>query len=640
MKTRILYLLSFLLVATSAWAWKPIFAGHRGSYRGVSNTEEAFINGVDFYHYTGLECDVRVTKDGEYVILHDETTASLCETNLTVADATLAELEALTLTQTRSGNTYTGKICTVSRFLEICVEKNVFPIIELKWATGINNNDMSNFAGLLALVDEYGLREKAIFLTSMNKSIAHIKDNYPDLTCQYLLSSDSDTKFEFCKTYKVNPSFSAGALTQGIVNRYRTAGFEVAVWTVNTEENYKKYGDMGCFMMTCDYLRPNDMPELEQPADLKPREDAVKINAKVLWTRSAKGGNLPANYPSKAGDKFTTGQQAAVSGGKFYVNDYGTKTLLVMDQTCSAPTELPYSETELGGSAAYGITTDDAENIIQRFEDSSTASPSKLRLFKKGTTTEPVIVEFSLEFGGQNNFLAASGDVFSEAGGYVYFFPNKQTTVSILHIVNGELKEVITHGNTPITGSTASVVIPVNGPECYAYMVRNVGYYLYDNEMQMGSIITGASTTQPDRNSSLGGAIMMIDGHRVLAHMSGVNYNGGFTLRDIDADNSVLESFPPLGTDGFKVNASVGTFMKPVKVAEGVYHLYCYTMGNGYGVYEISSVNAGLEDVVIDNQCNAPVEWYNLQGMRVDGDNLGSGIYIRRQGSKTEKVKL
>ena len=35
---------------------------------------------------------------------------------------------------------------------------------------------------------------------------------------------------------------------------------------------------------------------------------------------------------------------------------------------------------------------------------------------------------------------------------------------------------------------------------------------------------------------------------------------------------------------------------------------------------------------------DAPVEYFNLQGIRVNGDNLTPGIYIRRQGKTTEKI--
>lgn len=45
----------------------------------------------------------------------------------------------------------------------------------------------------------------------------------------------------------------------------------------------------------------------------------------------------------------------------------------------------------------------------------------------------------------------------------------------------------------------------------------------------------------------------------------------------------------------------------------------------------------GIEDIVNDN-ANAPVEYYNIQGIRVNGDNLTPGIYIRRQGTEVTKV--
>jgi glycoside hydrolase family 18 len=58
------------------------------------------------------------------------------------------------------------------------------------------------------------------------------------------------------------------------------------------------------------------------------------------------------------------------------------------------------------------------------------------------------------------------------------------------------------------------------------------------------------------------------------------------------------------------------------------------------GRVDINSINVndpvvtGVEDVTVDE--NAPVEYYNLQGVRVA--NPENGIYIRRQGSKVSKV--
>ena len=35
---------------------------------------------------------------------------------------------------------------------------------------------------------------------------------------------------------------------------------------------------------------------------------------------------------------------------------------------------------------------------------------------------------------------------------------------------------------------------------------------------------------------------------------------------------------------------------------------------------------------------NLPAEYFNLQGLKVDGANLAPGVYIRRQGSKVSKI--
>ena len=54
MMRRVFALLIVLAMATEAWAWKPLFVGHRGCNIGVENTAEAFRNGVNVYGYDGL----------------------------------------------------------------------------------------------------------------------------------------------------------------------------------------------------------------------------------------------------------------------------------------------------------------------------------------------------------------------------------------------------------------------------------------------------------------------------------------------------------------------------------------------------------------------------------------------------------
>lgn len=59
--------------------------------------------------------------------------------------------------------------------------------------------------------------------------------------------------------------------------------------------------------------------------------------------------------------------------------------------------------------------------------------------------------------------------------------------------------------------------------------------------------------------------------------------------------------------------------------------------GEGNNLVLAKRTSTGIEDVAVSDE-NAPVEYYNINGMRVNGDNLTPGIYIKRQGAVTTKI--
>ena len=54
--------------------------------------------------------------------------------------------------------------------------------------------------------------------------------------------------------------------------------------------------------------------------------------------------------------------------------------------------------------------------------------------------------------------------------------------------------------------------------------------------------------------------------------------------------------------------------------------------------YAFSTENVGINKVAVDNDEDAPVEYYNLQGVKVE--NPSNGIFIKVQGKKSEKVYI
>ncbi len=625
MKRFILTILT-LACTISTWAWKPIFIGHRGSYMGVMNTVEAYNNGVDHYGYQGLECDVRVTADGYYVISHDETTNAVGG-NLTVANATLAQLQAETYTQTRGGVTYTGHICTVAEYLDICVEKDVIPVVELKWTTGINNNDMSNFPGLAALIEEKGLTHKAIILTSMRNSLEYVRTNFPALKCQFLCNSNWSTHFDWIVQWGLMPSIEAGCLDKYTVKRFHDKGLDVAVWTVNSLANYKLYGEMGVAMITCDYLMPSEMPELEDidwNSIVEPLEP-LEVVVDTLFSYTREKGNLPVNFPSGLeadGSPFKSAQQAAISkDGIFYANNYTTSALVILkpDGTVS----------EAPGTSSHGICFDTAGNLIQR-NDGVTKNPCSIIIYPGGDiNATPVDVEFELDEEGQTNFISAIGDVMSEEGGYVYHYQNGRSYISLVKIANGEFQGTESTDAVSFAGTTAGVIYPIgNNPYHFIYQVRNQGYNLYDG-IDMGKYIPGSlNTTPPNSNSSVGGAYFVLDDHEMFLYTSGSNYNGGFTIRDMSAEGTAVATIPPMGTGGYSANPSVGSFFSVVPEKGKSVIVYEYTMGNGYAAYRVHTTDyTAINQIDIDTPQPQDNNYYDLMGRKVNG-NIPQGIYI------------
>lgn len=70
--------------------------------------------------------------------------------------------------------------------------------------------------------------------------------------------------------------------------------------------------------------------------------------------------------------------------------------------------------------------------------------------------------------------------------------------------------------------------------------------------------------------------------------------------------------------------------------ANETYYIFNKSAQVGFGGYEFTPGGTGGIDDVIAADENAPVEYFNLQGVRVE--NPQPGIYVKRQGNKVSKV--
>jgi plastocyanin len=291
---------------------------------------------------------------------------------------------------------------------------------------------------------------------------------------------------------------------------------------------------------------------------------------------------LPEGFPTTLSGDYTQAQQAAYIDGLFYVADYAKDKVICVD-TAGVVTD-PNIPT-----LNHGICRDDAANLILH-TSADVKVPTQLTVYKPDDTT-PYIIDIKLNNNGQTNFPTASGDIFSDAGGYVYFFPNGQNFVEVVKIAGGKYVST-TSCAVSLTGSTAGYVIPIdNDPNHFIYQVRANGYHLYKNGDKGSYLTTPNGTTAPSRNNSVGGALFELNGHKMFVYMSGSHYKGGWTIRDMtSAELTPMYTQPQLGDGGYYANASVGAFFHWERIDSVTVNLYEYCLGHGVAGWEISTV--------------------------------------------------
>ena len=257
-----------LIIMGTLSAQAQLIVGHRGSQWGVENTRAAFINGANAGAW-GLECDIRVTNDGTFVLSHDNSYKRLSGPETKIADMTTASVLATQLTHKRNGITYAGSPCTLAEFLDICNEYKVVPVIEVKVCTNIHSNTKAEnepvFDGipaLINLIDQKGLADKAVIISFMPGVVDFIHRHYSDITVQVLAGSEDGTIMEWvdwCIEHKMDLDVVYTIVTKEAVDAMHNAGLKVNVWTVDKEEDFENLKDMGVDYITTNALFPQPL---------------------------------------------------------------------------------------------------------------------------------------------------------------------------------------------------------------------------------------------------------------------------------------------------------------------------------------------------------------------------------------------
>ena len=224
---------------------------HRGySSKFLMNTEQAFIEAAR-HGSGGAETDVRRTKDGVYVLSHDAEARFADGTELTVADATFAELTAGPLKNDKAGGD--AYLCTFRRYLEIMRDNGMVCFVELKGPF-----TDAQVGEVFAMVEEVYDLQKCIFQSFDFDNLLRAHAQFP--TLQLMLTyGTGERNYERCFDHGFSIDIDHTLVTEELITQFHDRGLEVAVWTVNTPEALERVRRMGVDYIESDVFGGSDL---------------------------------------------------------------------------------------------------------------------------------------------------------------------------------------------------------------------------------------------------------------------------------------------------------------------------------------------------------------------------------------------
>ncbi len=230
----------------------PVYlTAHRGVHAlAPENSLPSFVEAVNNDYYSA-ECDIQLTKDNKWVVIHNaEVDGRFCQYGK-IADLTLEELK--TFSYNWGANIWKYKdsrIPTLEEYLDVFVGTSTRPQIEI----GIENYDM--LSAIVDAIEERGLVSQAIVLTYNLKQLKAIHDLNPAIELWYLVDEMTPEVIAEAKALGDNVWLSASydKNTEYNINLAISENVNFSLFTVNTVEEAKALYDMGVRYIETDIL--------------------------------------------------------------------------------------------------------------------------------------------------------------------------------------------------------------------------------------------------------------------------------------------------------------------------------------------------------------------------------------------------
>lgn len=208
-----------------------MYIAHRGfSSAYPENTLPAIQGAVD-NGFFGCEFDIHTTKDGVWIVNHDDTVDKMSNGTGEISELTYKEIQEFNIDNGNGIKNYSDlKFPTLDEVLEIISKSDTIPFIEIK------GYDAVAFQKLLDEIEKYNLLSKAVIISFDMDALIGVRNLNSDINLMYLTNRLTKEDVDICKE---NGNIGVDINSSNIfkmskeIKYAKELGLETAAWTVD-----------------------------------------------------------------------------------------------------------------------------------------------------------------------------------------------------------------------------------------------------------------------------------------------------------------------------------------------------------------------------------------------------------------------
>ena len=225
-----------------------LMIAHRGlSGIETENTECAFVAAGNRTYY-GVETDVHLTKDGKFVVHHDDNLQRVFGVNAFIRDLTFDEIRKIQRTENGEKAAY-SVVPTLKEYLDTCKKYEKKSVLELKI-----EYDEKHLKEIIAEVEKAGQTDDIIYISFYATNMEKMRKLLPTARLQFLCGEITDEIINFCVKNCTDIDVGYPAVNKETVAKLKSANVKINCFTVNDKSVAEDLVSLGVDYITTNIL--------------------------------------------------------------------------------------------------------------------------------------------------------------------------------------------------------------------------------------------------------------------------------------------------------------------------------------------------------------------------------------------------